>query len=568
MVQSAEEWKTTGDTAFIQHDFPTAVFCYTEGLDIVSASETALKSSMFAKRAGTNLMLGRYDAARSDALASRTSGSSDWRAHLTAAKASYGLCEYATSRMHFEAALEQCPPNAHTGTMRQDYDRCLDRLHEEEKGDFDFKAMHAYLNPKRVHLDCASFTRNTIVKDSALHGRGLFAAKDFRAGDLVFAEKATFMPNQYDPEAASVALFAMAISQMYDNPTVAAAVAPLYAGDDFVRTGKEGVVVDGHPVVDVFLLESIRVKNCFGASMSSFESTRPSVELAKQQQQVASGASISNMTKGLWVHAAHMNHSCVPNTMRAFIGDVFISRATKDIRAGEELFQQYAPVKADPGLRTKLYMENWGFECGCGLCVGERAADPARAERRTAVLAQTEKLMMKRLPHKGPAPDSAIRAVDRLAKQLEELHSDGNDGEVYATLPRLMTVLPTLWLIHQHRGRKNHAKVVGYAMRLLRNFGFFLPSKPATNGTGNGGNGVGAGAVEVQVDLEVKTLFGREHENGLMTGHVVKALTFAADAYRALGKKKMAEECEEAAKLGYVMITGFENDPTVLAETI
>jgi hypothetical protein len=523
---------------------------------MVTPTESALKASMFAKRAGTNLMLGRYDAARSDALSSRTGGPADWRAHLTAAKASYGLCEYGASRTHFESALELSPPAAQVDTIRQDYERCLERLREEETGTYNFEAMNAFITPKTVHHDCASFTRNTVVKSSPLHGRGLFAAKDMKAGELVYAEKATFMPNQYDPDAASVALFAMAISQMYDNPTVAAAVAPLWAGDDFVRTGFEGTVVDGRPVVDVFLLESIRVKNCFGAPLSSLESTRPSVVLARQQQQAALGAAFTDITKGLWVHAAYINHSCVPNTMRSFMGDLLISRATRDIKEGEELFQQYAPVKSHPRLRKDTYEINWGFTCQCGLCVGERGADPGRIDKRNGLLAQAEKLAMKRQPHKGTAPDSAIRTIDRLAKQLEDLHCEGSDREVYERLPRLTMVLPTMWLIHSHRGRRNQTKVVEYSKKLLRNFGFFLPLRSVTDGSSGEG------------DVDVKGVFDPAHDKSLMTTHVVTALKFAADAYRVLGRTRMADEWEKAARLGFLMMTGFENDPAVLTEAV
>lgn len=139
------------------------------------------------------------------------------------------------------------------------------------------------------------------------------------------------------------------------------------------------------------------------------------------------------------------------------------------------------------------------------------------------------------------------------------MHVEGPDAEVYARMPRLMMIPPTMWLIYAHRGRKNHAKVVSHTKKLLRSFGFFLPSTSAEK---NGNGGVG----DEEGDIDVKGMYDRGHENSLMTIHVVTALKFAADAYRALGKNKVADECDEAAKLGYSMMTGFENDPAVLTE--
>ncbi|MCV5163849.1 SET domain-containing protein-lysine N-methyltransferase, partial [Escherichia coli] len=63
------------------------------------------------------------------------------------------------------------------------------------------------------------------------------------------------------------------------------------------------------------------------------------------------------------------NHSCVPNTMRSFVGDMLICRATRDVQEGEELFQQYVPVKTLVDVRNKEFEEGWGFEGRC--VVGE-----------------------------------------------------------------------------------------------------------------------------------------------------------------------------------------------------
>ncbi|TPX16043.1 uncharacterized protein E0L32_000377 [Thyridium curvatum] len=518
MAKPPDEWKAAGDAAFIQRDFPTAVYCYSEALEGIAEDDSDARAGVLAKRTGTNLMLGHYDAAMEDALASRTGADSDWKSYFTAAKAAYGLCEYQSCKSFLESALEKSPkaPN-----VQKEYERCLARLREEKEGVYGFRSMIAGVTRQNVHVDAASFLRNTKILESPLHGRGIFAARDIRAGELVFCEKAALMPNQYEPARASAALYAMMVRQLYDNPSLAKTILPLYGGD-YPRTGLEGTIVDGVPVVDVFLLESIRLRNCFSSPLSTFENTKPGSH------------DDGKMAKGVWVHASHMNHNCVPNTMRSFVGDMFISRAVRDISAGEEMFQQYVPIRSDLAARQAQFKTNWGFECACPLCSGEAKSDMAKHKRRQQILAKVEKLGNK---HKEPAkfvPESAIRTVDRLARQLEELHEE----DIYRDLPRLTLIYPTMWLLEAHRGRKNHIKVVAYAKKVLRNFGFMVE----------------------RVDSIEDIFHGSASPNSLMTIHMVSALKNASESYRVLGEMELADKFDEAAKFGYMFVTGFEND--------
>ncbi|KAL1867938.1 hypothetical protein VTK73DRAFT_3903 [Phialemonium thermophilum] len=526
LLKSAEEWRTAGDKAFIDRDFPPAIFCYTEALD--ASDDESFKAGVLAKRAGTNLVLGRYDAAKADALASRTGAPSDWKAYYTAGRASYGLCDYRTSREYLEKALELNPGAA---APKKEYARCLARLREEETGDYDFRAMFAGLSPKTVHVDCGSFLSNTRVHESPLHGRGLYAARDIKAGEIVFVEKATFMPNQYEPARASAALYAAMVHQLYDNPSLGATVLQLYDGG-IGRTGGEGATVDGVPVVDVFVLEGIRTKNCFSAPLSTLEDTKPSVPSGR-------------MAKGLWAHASYMNHSCVPNSMRSFLGDMLVSRATRDIAAGEEIFQQYVPVKALLHERLAVYRESWGFECRCPLCDGEKRSAPEKLARRRELLRAVEKSRLKRHPGKGLVPDAAIRTVDRLMRQLEDMH----EPDVFRCLPRLALVHSCNYLLEAHLGRKNYAKAARYGRKLLRNFGFPVPE-----------------GEDDDREWDPRTLFDRTEMVPLMTIHVVATLRYLVDSYKALGRTEMADRCLEAARFGYKIVTGFEDNVNKLDE--
>lgn len=500
---------------------------YSESLEIDPAP------GVFSKRSSTNLLLGRYDAALSDALASRADAPSDWKAYFNAGRAAYGLCDYLTSITHLRSALALNPTAAN---VRKEHDRCLLRLHEAKTGTYDFPAMHALLSPSTPHLDRASFTRRTAIRSSPHHGRGLFAAEPIPAGALVFAEKAAFLPAQYDPSRAAAALYALTVRQLLSNPSVACSVLSLYPGSDLPTPSLPGgTLIDGVPLVDVFLVEGIRQKNCFSAPLSTLTDTK-----------LISPATAA--AKGLWLHAAAMNHSCVPNTLRSFVGDFMISRATRDIPAGAELFQAYVPVKPDPAEREAVYESAWGFRCGCALCERERGSPEAARAKRRELLAQVERACGKRQPGAGVVvPDSVIRGVERGLRVLEEAHEGGVfDGEGTGVVPRLMLVYPCNWLVGAYKGRKNWRKVVRYAKGVVRNFGFSgVPLEE-----------------EGESGWDPRGLFtAGGSEGGLMAIHVVAALRRLAEAYAALGEKELAKRCTEASRMGYTMVTGFaEND--------
>ncbi|TLD11868.1 hypothetical protein PspLS_11288 [Pyricularia sp. CBS 133598] len=577
LLGSANEWKQAGDASFLQGDLATAAFCYTEALDFASTNNntttttTIDRQGILAKRAGTHLLLGRFDAARADALESLTEGdggSSDWRAHQTAAKASYALGEFPKALAHLESALRLNPTSA---ALIKDRDRARARVAEEETGEYDFAALAATLSlgrGGRCTLDVANFTRRTEERPSATHGRGLFATERIPAGELVFVEKATVMPPQYDEERSSAALYAGVVRRMLDSPTLARRLCGMFSGDYAHATGHEGEVVDGVAVVDVFHAELVRVKNCFSAPLTTAANLRPDV--ARQPPQA----------RGMWPLAAAMNHACVASTTRAFVGDVFITRALRDIEEGEELTQQYIPVRADVGARQGQYGQWWGFECGCVLCAAEKGLEAGEGggdmvRRRRLLLKQIEKMVDRSATTvemsgavdvfgKAKADNGTVRNVERVMGLLEGAHEvgvygpnmvfadadgvvgNGDKGTSPLLLPRLLLIFPNLWLLDAYRGRRMHAKVVQMATKLLRNFGFV--SFPGPEGT------------------TMRDFFERQPQRstGIMTIHLVRALMCSAEALGHLGRADEAGHWEAAARFASKVVTGWENDPAVM----
>ncbi|KAK1585441.1 TPR domain-containing protein [Colletotrichum navitas] len=519
--QVASEWRDAGDVAFISKNLPLAVANYTRALELAAMDDEVFRADLLLKRAGIELATKLLDSAIADALASRSGGPTDWKAYFIAAKAAYELRDFRISKQYFDSALELKPGAAN---IQKDYERCLSRL-QERKGDYDLAAMTLAVSPKNIHIDRASFLSRTEVRDSLHHGRGLFATEDIRAGEMVFAERAASVPNEFNPNHNAAAAYAQLIELCADNPTVHKRVLDLYGGT-YRRSGHEGTIVDGKPVVDVFLLESIRRKNCFSGDLVTAQAAKPGWDIWKQ-----------GMSRGLWVHAAYANHACLPNTNRSFIGDMLIATATVDIPAGTEITHIYLPPKAAYLLRMSQFRHSWGFVCSCALCEGEGKSPAEQHKKRNAALAEFEAVIKQRPPARFH-PDATIRQVERLANRLSALH----EAEVYdgPGLPRLMLVWPTMWLVEAWYARKQWGKVVRWVNELLRNFGFAEP--------------VREGRLWVYKDTRAVTTF-----------EVVKALKLSAEAYAALGKEVLARDCLAAARVGLKTMVGHVTDETFKA---
>ncbi|KAI0129664.1 TPR domain-containing protein [Xylariales sp. AK1849] len=505
---------TEGDNAFIVRNLPEAVRWYSRALDLATAEDEVLTSSLLAKRAGTNLALKCYGNVISDAMASKNGTCHDWKAYFTAGKAAYGLGNYQDSKAYFDQALEKSPGSA---GIQKEQRRCLERLREEAEGSYDFLAMSQLVNQQNVNLDNASHFTKTRIADSPFHGRGLFASRDISPGELIFCEKATCMPNEYNIEHNGAALYVNMVQQCSNNVPTHSKTLELYGGS-YDRTGFEGKMIDGNPVIDVFLLESIRRTNCFMSPHTSVQAAAPGWTIQR-----------FGLVRGLWTYGASLNHSCRPNSNRSFIGDMMISRATEFICAGEEITQIYSPPKAVWAARSEQFVQ-WGFKCGCRLCAAEAKSSESSHEKRRELLIAIDAFILKTKKSKHSIQASTVRTVEKLIKKLEALHEEA----VYGNIPRLLLIGPAMWLMDAHGALKNHSKTVKWAAQVLRNFGFLDVAKDG-NWNVYEGSQLGTTAFEG-----------------------VKALGYAKDAHEAMGNTGFAQQCDASARLGWRILMGFD----------
>lgn len=129
-----------------------------------------------------------------------------------------------------------------------------------------------------------------------------------------------------------------------------------------------------------FLIERIVSLNAFGSPVSSKDIDYTSATLSKNHNELFDAS-------GAWIKAAYINHSCMKNCARTFIGDMMIVRATKDMLADTELGWCYA----DPMNREKMkksLSDSWGFKCDCEICQDDSKTPVELCAKRKELMAK------------------------------------------------------------------------------------------------------------------------------------------------------------------------------------
>ena len=439
----ATRYKTQGNTALKQQDLPLAHVKYTEGLKIamqpiVSDSNPDLARDIFRNRAYVNLLLNQLDEAKADARASLTgrddqrSKDLDSKAYYRAGSAAYNQGRYQEAKRFFEEQQKLSPDDKDAKVQLK---KVGSRLREQDTGTYDFMKLSAGLSRARPRVEAANYTKNTEIKDSPGRGRGLFATRNIAVGEIIMCEKAfcvvwgherdVLTAMTYDVRddrirVSPLGLCKSIVQKLISNPSQIDSFMDLYG--DYQGDGGDVSISEEGAVVDVFRVQDIMCRNGFDAG----------------NQYGEEGA--RNASTGVWIHAAYINHSCLDNAIREYIGDLMILRATKPIKIGEEIFQSY-DVSQDYDARQSALMTTWGFECSCAFCAAEKADGQAVRDKRMELVGEADAFIEK-TPWAG-AKRLAIRKAQRLMQAINETY----DGERYKNLPRTAGQRIQEWLV-------------------------------------------------------------------------------------------------------------------------
>jgi tetratricopeptide (TPR) repeat protein len=392
-VRKARRCKEQGNAALTARDLPLAHAHYTRGLSLSTRHhkgkphydhkqlDTVFRD-LYRNRAHINLLLNRLDSAKTDALSSLAGGSAsdieslalDSKAYYRAGCAAYNLGEYEEARALFSQHLRLKPEAGEAVIIKTEQ-----RIRERDTGLYDLPMMRAVTALSRSQkIDAASFVNRTRLGDSPGRGRGLFAACDMPTGGLVLCEKAfcvAWGEGKRSPAVAMtydvrddrirlspVGLVKTVVEKLRGTPSYIEEVLELYGdyrGHDDDAIHSESWLGHDNAVIDVFRVHDIVSRNAFGLG--------PSVRTVENPRAEAGGTA-TGLSAGLWTKAARINHSCVPNTDKEFIGDMILIRAKRPIAAGEELLLSYIDETSSYRARQEALACTWGFECHCGLC--------------------------------------------------------------------------------------------------------------------------------------------------------------------------------------------------------
>jgi hypothetical protein len=487
-----------------------------------------LMRDLYRHRSMANLRLGRFDATIPDAYMS-TSNGRDSTAKLEDAKAwfrrgcaNYQLSHYDDALKAFERALILAPYDLQA---HQELEKTKKRLLEQQEGTYDFAEMIDEVTKNGFSVERASFLSQTEVRQTQDRGRGLFATKDIRMGDLVLCEKAFMAAHSDDrtPKSATP-VWLNSVQKVIDNPSQSKELLSLYAGEP--RTSPiPAPIIDGVPVVDTFKVSKVLELNGFSYTVGRESHAYGTSGMTAKERSISTG---------LWIHVANANHACLSNAWRSFLGDMIILRAARDIKNGEEItlcYQKPAPLLED---RQKTLSDSWGFRCNCLLCTSE--AELGVKMHTLAEHVETSLAFMgdRNLDAILAADSELIAMAEIVAEDLEEVYADN----LMRGLPCLGMVDVWQWLCQTYCQHRNRNQVKRCATKVLEGYGYIITlqdsqvSMDVTHGIPMVGvvdalmylAGVAEGEQKTQVSLGFKVWARKIYEivTGNMTGFELK----------------------------------------------
>lgn len=170
---------------------------------MTESSATAVEMvNLHRKRCGVNIVLLRFDAA-AEALAQAITTHADSEISLqdpklkdTAEISKWIHSHDNEDRNNFGLRL---PQPLRDLASRIKFDSGI----YQNNANYDLPTLFNSIGPLSLHVDAANYISDTEIRPTERHGRGLYAKKDFKAGDLVMAEKAFALPGYIENDRGS-----------------------------------------------------------------------------------------------------------------------------------------------------------------------------------------------------------------------------------------------------------------------------------------------------------------------------------------------------------------------------
>lgn len=546
--ETALEWKAKGNAAFKAHDYSAAVDFWSKALDCcVEECQAKLRFDLHRNRSIANIHLQRYEAGLADAEAAviptidhmpTQDAKNNGKAYYRAGCAAYHLQDYYRAEEFFQKVQAVTPGDE--DAIREGQRTAL-RLHEQSSGGYDFLLMTKSVTEARKRLDHANYTAVVEVRDTHDKGRGLFARTDIKAGQLVLCEKAFCVAFDTDSCVSQSMTYNFntktvtmgthnsrlinTIHKMIHNPKQAQKFLELYDGG-YSRVKQ--VVRGGRLIVDTFQAQAALEHNGFAC---------PSIPDAF----VTDPATQAVSSTGVWLTPSAINHDCIGNVTRAFIGDMIVIRATKDINQDEEITFRYKNADVNIDKFQSDLQESWKFKCSCVLCTAEEKTPEPQRKERIEVSDEIDKFFEADAVNDYERPPRAvITKAEKLRAKMASLY----DQELFDRLPRIALHDLDMWLCTAYGNSGKHSEVRRTALLVLSDLGY-----------------------DVKVEQD-RLIINRQ--NSIPNRVAVEAAIYLSASYDHEGQEDLAKQAYDFAEDMYEILfgslAGFEENYAVHGE--
>jgi len=263
-----------------------------------------------------------------------------------------------------------------------------------------------------VHLPLTAYSE-PVTAVMGRFGRGLAVRRDVAIGDLLFVDKAWVVGNYEDLLDAAMKsledcsdLQLHRLMELYDGTNGANPLMEKLLPGRVARN----VPLD-HAELDEERLQRILRFNAI-TRWSLLDGELSSTVKGDDGDGNTPGTTGTGYAAGLWCLASFVNHSCRPNVNFTFLGDVLTCRATRNLKAGDELLVGYVRLDRPLLFRRKELSATFDFHCTCHRCILEEALVPDGSK----YLQQIERLTQ------VPSKDKSfpwIEAWSSLYRQIE-----------------------------------------------------------------------------------------------------------------------------------------------------
>ncbi|KUJ12563.1 SET domain-containing protein [Mollisia scopiformis] len=503
---------------------------YFEAIELYSR---AMRSSLTAEeaeilhnnRALANLRIDAFEAALNDISFVSNREHRLEKGLYREALALYGLERYTEAVEVLELLVCKYPEST---SGKHELARSRLRLAEQETGSYDFKALYKATKLRPPRMDNATYKGPIEIRESKGRGRGLFTTLPVKAGDLLLCEKAFAYcfttPQEEKAKTSSKTLsrssYLMDIphnritvgthadlipaisNKLYRNPSLAPTFEDLFH-DDY--EGAKCVLIDGAP----FLVARTMLPNAFGSPLTS-------KHMIDNPGSYNRDSGIGLGTLGIWTLASYVNHSCYSNCRRAFIGDLQIIRAARDMPADTELTFSYV-THQEPAELNKILLKGWGFQCDCIICVDDRETPLAQKIQRQKLIRATS----------GTSTKKKLELIEQLNSTYQRPSTE---------VPRLQTWDFHFSLVEEFAERsETNKEVIEQVLACFESVGFVIQGarlSPITSST---------------ITIE---RWGLPHDKA------TRAWLTLRNVYNLLGKHDLADQAKEFARMNWMLITG------------